>query len=32
VYVIVHGGRLPDLGEPVYLDEYVTIYLLSRGQ
>jgi hypothetical protein len=32
VYVIVHKGVLPELGEPVYRDEYATIYLLSEGQ
>jgi hypothetical protein len=32
VYVIVHEGVLPDLGEPVYRDDFVTIYLLSAGQ
>jgi hypothetical protein len=32
VYVLVHKGELPELGEPVYRDLYATIYLLSDGQ
>ncbi len=32
VYVIVHGGVWAGLGEPVYRDKYVTIYLLSPGR
>jgi hypothetical protein len=32
VYVIVHKGELPELGEPIYRDGYATIYLLSNGQ
>jgi hypothetical protein len=32
VYVIVHDGILNGLGEPVYRDDYVNIYLLSQGQ
>jgi hypothetical protein len=32
VYVLVHRGTLPGLGQPVYHDEYATIYLLSTGQ
>jgi hypothetical protein len=32
VYVIVHKGVMAELGEPVYQDDYVTIYLLSQGQ
>jgi hypothetical protein len=32
VYVIVHLGTLPELGAPVYQDDFVTIYLLSQGQ
>ena len=31
VYVIVHQGALAQLGEPVYQDDYVTIYLLPQG-
>jgi hypothetical protein len=32
VYVLVHRATLPQLGQPVYHDEYATIYLLSTGQ
>ncbi len=32
VYVLVHRGTLPQLGQPVYQDGYATIYLLSSGQ
>ncbi len=32
VYVIVHDGLRTGLGEPVYRDEYATIYLLSPGR
>jgi hypothetical protein len=32
VYVLVHRGTLPQLGDPVYHDAYATIYLLSTGQ
>lgn len=32
VYVIVHNGVRTGLGEPVYRDEYVAIYLLSPGR
>ncbi|MBN1438993.1 MAG: hypothetical protein JW929_06235 [Anaerolineales bacterium] len=32
VYVLVHGAELAELGEPVYRDEYATIYRLSDGQ
>jgi hypothetical protein len=32
VYVIIHDGALEGLGEPVYRDDYVNIYLLSQGQ
>jgi hypothetical protein len=32
VYVLVHRGDLPQLGEPVYQDAYATIYLLAAGQ
>ncbi len=32
VYVIVHNGVRTGLGEPVYRDEYVSIYLLSPGR
>jgi hypothetical protein len=32
VYVIVHEGTLPNLGEPVYRDDFVVIYLLPAGQ
>jgi hypothetical protein len=32
VYVLVHRGTLPQLGQPVYHDEYASIYLLSTGQ
>jgi len=31
IYVLVHRGTLPQLGNPVYRDEYATIYLLSEG-
>jgi hypothetical protein len=32
VYVLIHRGALPQLGPPVYRDDYATIYLLSEGQ
>jgi hypothetical protein len=32
MYILVHRGTLPQLGEPVYHDEYATLYLLSTGQ
>jgi hypothetical protein len=32
VYVIVHKGTLEGLGEPVYRDNYVTVYRLSPAQ
>ncbi len=32
VYVIVHKRTLVELGEPIYQDDYATIYLLSEGQ
>jgi hypothetical protein len=32
VYVMVHRGTLPGLGNPVYQDDFVTIYLLSPGR
>jgi hypothetical protein len=32
VYVLVHSGTLPELGEPVYQDEFATVYLLASGQ
>jgi hypothetical protein len=32
VYVVVHGGGLDGLGEPVYRDDFVLIYLLSPGR
>jgi hypothetical protein len=31
VFVLVHHGALPQLGQPVYRDAYATIYLLSTG-
>jgi hypothetical protein len=32
VYVLVHHGTLAQLGDPVYHDDYATIYLLPAGQ
>jgi hypothetical protein len=32
VYVLVHRGTLPQLGDPVYHDAFATIYLLPTGQ
>jgi hypothetical protein len=32
IFVLIHRGTLPQLGDPVYHDEYATIYILSEGQ